>query len=180
MPPTGVGRRQQLFEVWIRPVPREQAVFALRAALREVDALVRDGLTAEQVERHKEFLGKYVLQFATTTGERLGYAVDDRYYGIDGEGHLARFRETVASLTADEVNAAIRKYLQTENLVIAMVTEDAAGLAETLVSGEATPIDYGELTKPQAVLDEDVEIAAYPLGIRAEEVEVVPVDEMFE
>ncbi|MDH3525412.1 MAG: insulinase family protein [Acidobacteriota bacterium] len=180
MPPTGVGRRQQLFEVWIRPVPRDRAIFALRAALREVDALVRDGLTAEQVERHKEFLGKYVLQFATTTGERLGYAVDDRYYGIGGEGHLARFRETVAGITADEVNAAIRKYLQTENLVIAMVTEDAAGLKETLVSGVTTPIDYGELAKPQAVLDEDVEIAAYPLGIRAEDVKIVPVDEMFE
>ncbi len=43
MPPTGVGRRQQLFEVWIRPVPHERAVFALRAALREVDALVATG-----------------------------------------------------------------------------------------------------------------------------------------
>jgi zinc protease len=180
MPPTGVGRRQQLFEVWIRPVPRERAVFALRAAVREVDSLVRDGLTVEQVERHKEFLGKYVLQFATTTGERLGYAVDDRFYGIEGAGHLARFRETVATLTADEVNAAIRKYLQTEDLIIAMVTEDAAGLKETLVSGAATPIDYGELAKPQEVLDEDVEIAAYPLDIHAENVKVVPVDEMFQ
>jgi zinc protease len=180
MPPTGVGRRQQLFEVWIRPVPRDRALFALRAAVREVDKLVRDGLTEEQVEAHKEFLGKYAFQFATTTGERLGYAVDDRYYGIGGEGHLARFRETVASLTADEVNAAIRKYLRTDDMIIAMVTEDAAGLKETLVSGAATPLDYGELSKPQAVLDEDQEIAAYPLGIRAEDVKVVPVDEMFE
>jgi hypothetical protein len=39
MPPTGVGRRAQMFEVWIRPVPRAQALFALRAALREVDTL---------------------------------------------------------------------------------------------------------------------------------------------
>ncbi len=61
-----------------------------------------------------------------------------------------------------------------------MVTEDAAGIADSLLSGQPTPIDYGELAKPQEVLDEDVEIAAYPLGIRAEDVKIVPVDEMFE
>ncbi|TDI14234.1 MAG: insulinase family protein, partial [Acidobacteria bacterium] len=70
MPPTGVGRRQQLFEVWIRPVPDQQAVFALRAALREVQALAENGLTKEQFETQRAFLKKYVYQFATTTSQR--------------------------------------------------------------------------------------------------------------
>ena len=47
-PPTGVGRRQQLFEVWIRPVPEHQALFALRAALREVELLVIDCPVVDQ------------------------------------------------------------------------------------------------------------------------------------
>ena len=34
--------------------------------------------------------------------------------------------------------------------------------------------------KPQQVLDEDREIAVFPLGIAAANVRVVPLDEMFE
>jgi zinc protease len=48
LPPTGVARRGQIFEVWIRPVPRAQAHFALRAALRELEALTANGLTEKQ------------------------------------------------------------------------------------------------------------------------------------
>ena len=48
------------------------------------------------------------LQFAPTTFERLGYAVDDRFYGVQGEGHLARFRERMHTLTVNDVNAALK------------------------------------------------------------------------
>lgn len=179
MPPTGVGRRQQLFEVWIRPVPHERALFALRAALREVDKLAAHGLTQEQFETQRNFLKKYVAQFATTTSDRLGYAVDDRYYGID-EGHLERFRRMMDELTLQDVNAAIHKYIATDRLVIAMVTADAAAMKKALVSGAPSPIDYGEITKSADLLAEDKEIEAYPLRIEAKDVTIVPVTEMLE
>ncbi|MFQ5767766.1 MAG: M16 family metallopeptidase, partial [Acidobacteriota bacterium] len=151
MPPTGVGRRQQLFEIWIRPVPERRAVFALRAALREVEHLARNGLTREQFQTQREFLKKYVYQFATTTSDRLGYAIDDRFYGIP-DGHLARFRRMMDEITLDEVNAAIRKYLQVDDMVIAMVTADARAMKEALVSDRPSPMDYGEVKKPADVL----------------------------
>jgi zinc protease len=66
MPPVNVARRQQLFEVWIRTLPNDKAVFALRAALRELTALVDHGLTQEQFELSRTFL-KYSLHFAETT-----------------------------------------------------------------------------------------------------------------
>lgn len=179
-PPTGVGRRQQLFEVWIRPVPEEQALFALRAALREVELLATNGLTQEQFDFTRKFLRNYVLHYAPTTGERLGYAIDDRYYGIDAPGHLAKFRAMMDELTLDEVNAAIRRSFQAENLHIAMVTEHADELAAKLVAGEDSPISYGELEKPPEVLAEDREIQAWPLKVTRERVRVVPVDRMFE
>jgi len=178
MPPTGVGRRQQLFEVWIRPVPREQAAFALRAALREVEALAKNGMSLEEFERRKAFLKKYSLHFAETTAARLGYAVDDRYYGTDG--HLATFKRMMDEITLDEVNAAVAKYLQVDDLVIALVTEDAEGLAAQLVADEPSPIDYGETEKPVEVLQEDKQIERYPLNITAENVTIVPVEEVFE
>jgi zinc protease len=178
MPPTGVGRRRQMFEVWLRPVPDGQAIFALRAALREVERLIENGLTQEQFEAQRQFLRKYVSQFAKTTAERLGYAVDDRFYGIE-EGHLARFRRMMDELTLADVNAAIRKYLRTDDLSIVMVTADAEALGRALVSGERSPIDYGGIDKPTEILEEDKVIEIYPLGIEAGDVTIVPVERMF-
>ena len=179
MPPTGVARRRQLFEVWIRPVPDDRAVFALRAALREVERLVANGLTREQFEKQRDFLTKYSVQFAKTTAERLGYAIDDRFYGIE-EGHLARFRRMMRELTLEEVNAALHKYIRADALTIAMVTANAQEMKRRLLSGERSPIDYGEIEKPASILDEDRKIETYPLHIEASRVQIVPVDRMFE
>ena len=179
MPPVNVARRQQLFEVWIRTLPNPQAPFALRAALRELQLLVDNGLTQEQFELTRSFLKKYSLHFAETTSARLGYAMDDRFYGIDGAGHLARFREMMDSLTLADVNAAIKKHLQYANLKIAIVTGDTANLRTLLANGAPTPISY-DSPKPDAILAEDRDIAAWPLGVSAERIETVPVTSAFE
>ncbi len=180
MPPTGVGRRAQMFEVWIRPVPEHQAVFALRAALREVEALAQDGLTREQFEFTRKFLRNYSLHFAETTVDRLGYAVDDRYFGLAEPGHLATFRRMMDEITWEEVDAAVRKHLSAADLQIAMVTEHAEELKAALVSGEPSPMDYGDVQKPPEVLEEDEVIQSWPLGIAAGNVTIVPVEAMFE
>ncbi len=178
MPPTGAARSKRLFEVWIRPVPEEQAVFALRAALREVELLATKGLTKEQFEETRNFLAKYVLHYAETTARRLGYALDDRYYGI--ENHLVTARKVLAELTFEDVNAAIKKTVRAGDLWIAMVSEHAAELKAALVADAPTPIKYPDgVEKPQAVLDEDKIIEAYPLAIQADHVHIVPIAEMF-
>ncbi len=179
MPPVNVPRRQQLFEVWIRTLPNAQAPFALRAALRELTNLVDRGMSAEDFELTRTFLKKYSLHYAETTAARLGYAMDDRFYGIDGEGHLARFRRMMDALTLDDVNAAIRKHLQYRNLKIAIVTGEAAKLRTTLASDAPTPITY-PTPKPDAILAEDKEIAAVPFGIAAERIGSIGVMEAFE
>ena len=179
MPPVNVPRRTQLFEIWIRTLPNAQAPFALRAALRELQLLVDEGLTAEEFELTRTFLKKYSLHFAETTSERLGYAVDDRFYGIDGEGHLARFRRMMDELTLEDVNAAIKRHLQYRNLKIAIVTGDAANLRTLLASDAPTPITY-PTPKPDEILAEDREIAVVPLALAAERIEIVPVDQAFE
>lgn len=178
MPPTGVGRHHQLFQVWIRTLPNEQAIFALRAALRELDRLVNEGLTEEEFQLTRSFLQKYHLHFAETTRSRLGYRIDDRFYGIEGEGHLAQFGDKMAALTREQVNAAVKKHLQTANLKIAMVTGAAEELKAALASGEPTPMTYGT-PKPDEVMQEDEEIEAYPLNIAEDAISIVPVEEIF-
>ena len=179
MPPVNVPRRTQLFEVWIRTLPNAQAPFALRAALRELKLLVDNGMTAEDFELTRTFLKKYSLHYAETTAARLGYAVDDRFYGIGGEGHLARFRRIMDELTVEEVNAAIKRHWQYDDLKIAIVTGDAAVMKTLLASDTPTPITYPN-PLPDAVVAEDREIAVVPLALPAERIEIVPVDEAFE
>ncbi len=179
MPPTGVGRRSQLFEVWIRPVKREQTLFALRAALREIDELSQNGLTPAQFAFTKRFLKNYSLHFAETTRDRLGYAIDDRFYGVDG--HLAKFRKMMDEISIEEVNAAIKKHLQTKDLTIAIVASDAKALAEELAAGAPSVLSYAEgANKKPEQLQMDNEIGSYPLGIVRDRIRIVPVKEMFE
>ena len=178
-PPVNVPRRMQLFEIWIRTLPNNQAPFALRAALRELQLLVDNGMTREQFELTRTFLKKYSLHFAETTSARLGYAMDDRFYGIEGEGHLARFRRMMDELTLEDVNAAIKRHLRYDHLKIAIVTGDAAQLRSVLASEAPTPIVYST-PKPDAILAEDREIAAWPLALPAERITIVPVTEAFE
>jgi zinc protease len=179
MPPVNVPRRMQLFEIWIRTLPNAQAPFALRAALRELQLLVDNGMTREQFELTRTFLQKYSLHFAETTSARLGYAMDDRFYGIEDGGHLAHFRRIMGELTLDDVNAAIKRHLRYDDLKIAIVTGNAAELRTLLASGAPTPITYAT-PKPEAILAEDREIAAWPLELPAQRVTIVPVAEAFE
>lgn len=178
MPPPNVARRHQIFEVWIRTLPNEQSVFALRAALRELTRLVDEGMSEEDFELTRSFLSKYYLHFAESTEERLGYAVDDAFYGIEAPGHLAEFGRRVSQITREEVNAAVRKHLQVDNIKIAMVTGDAENLAKILQQDLPTPMTYS-IDKPKEILEEDKEIESFPLGIADDGVTIVPVDDMF-
>jgi zinc protease len=177
VPPQNVSRRQQIFEIWIRPVPNETRHFALRAALRELKKLVDNGMTADDFKLTRVFLKNFVLHYAPTTMERLGYAIDDKFYALKGS-HLETFRKMMSEVTLKDVNAAIKKYWQYDNMQIAIVTKDAVSLKEALGSETASPITY-KTPKPQHVLDEDKEISAFPLGIKAEDVTIVPVTELF-
>ncbi len=145
--------------------------------MRELTDLVDGGMSQEEFEITKAFLSKYYLHFAETTRERLGYAVDDRFYGIEGAGHLARFGDMMESITLDEVNAAIREHLQHDDVKFAIVTGAADELAEALKSDAPSPLTY-DAPKSEEILAEDEEIASFPLSI--DSVETVPVDEIFE
>ncbi len=177
MPPTNVGRRSQLFQIWIRTLPNDQAVFALKAAHRELATLIERGMTAEEFELTREFLRKYALHFAETTDERLGYAIDDRFYGLD-HSHLDGFVAGLDALTLDQVNTAIRKHLDPANLKIVIVTGQTQQIREQLLSSKPTTITYAS-PKSEAVLSEDREIGGHALGIAAEAIEVVAIDQMF-
>jgi zinc protease len=179
MPPTNVARNHQIFQIWIRTLPNENAIFSLRAALRELQMLIEDGMSEEEFDLTRSFLSKYSLHFAETTAQRLGYAVDDRFYGIDGEGHLARFRQLMGEISREEVNAALKKYLQVDNMKIAMITGQAEEIQKTMIGDLPSPPSY-QSEKKAEILEEDKEIISLPLMIDASNLDVVDSKTIFE
>ncbi len=175
-PPSNVGRRQQIFEIWIRPVQNAHAHFALRAAIRELQKLIDNGMTEEDFELTKKFLKKYHLHYAPTTSIRLGYKMDDTFYDI--KDHLKTLPKMLNKLTLQDVNAAIKRHLQYENMKIAMITQDAKAFKKALVTNAPSPMEY-TATKPPEVLEEDKEIEKYPLEIDEDKVKIVKADDMF-
>ncbi|MGZ6972112.1 MAG: M16 family metallopeptidase, partial [Thermoanaerobaculia bacterium] len=175
-PNSGVARRAQLFEIWIRPVVPVNAHMALRIAIHELDRLVRDGLTEEEFQTTRDYLMKNAYLLTSNQDRQLGYALDQKWYGLGD--YVTTMREKLARLTRADVNAAVKKHLQAKDLSVVIITKDAEGLREKLVSDAFSPITYdGE--KPKELLDEDKVIGALKLGIRPEAVAITPVEDVF-
>ncbi|MDX6288535.1 MAG: zinc protease [Blastocatellia bacterium] len=176
-PDPNLGRQQQIFQIWIRPVEPANGHFVLRAALYEYDKLVREGMSQEAFESTREFLSKYVNVLTATQDAQLGYALDSRYY------HIADFptymREQLAKLTLDDVNRAIKLYLKSDAMRVAVVTKDAAGLRDAILSNKPSPITYNA-PKPKEITDEDKVIEAYKIVVKPADVTIVPVDRVFQ
>jgi zinc protease len=175
-PPPNIARRAQLFEIWLRPVQPENAHMALRIALFELDRLVREGLTEKQFAQTRDYLLKNVFVMTATQDQQIGYALDSDWFGI-GE-YTSTLRDRLSKLTLAEVNQAIRKYFSSQDLQVVMITQDAKGLKEKLVTDAVSTVTYDGV-KPQQLLDEDKVIGALKLQIDAQDVTITPVDDVF-
>lgn len=176
-PDPNLGRQQQIFQIWIRPVEPKNGHFTLRAALYEYDKLVREGISKETFEATRTFLSKYVNVLTKTQDAQLGYALDSRYYQTPE--FTSYMRDSLAKLTLEDVNRAIQKYLQSDAVRIAIVTKDAAGLRDAIISNRPSPITYNS-PKPQAILDEDKVIEIHKINVKPVDVVIVPVEKVFE
>lgn len=176
-PPPNVARHQQIFQIWIRPVPNYARLFAFRAAMRELQKLVDNGMSQEDFDLTRQFLKNYIAHYAPTTMLKLGYALDDAFYGIK-EGHWNLYRKMLDKLTLNDVNTAIKTHLQYKNIKAVFVTNEADKLKEALLSNAPSPIEY-PTPKSADILEEDKEIASYPLKVKAEDVEIVPIEDVF-
>lgn len=176
-PDPNQGRTSQIFQIWIRPVVPENGHFTLRAALYEYDKLVRDGMSKETFEATREFLTKYNNILTQTQDAQLGYALDSRYYNIPD--YVPYMRAQLAKLTLDDVNNAIRKYLKSDAMRIAIITKDGEGLRDAIVNNKPSPITYNS-PKPKEITDEDKVIENYKVAVKPDAVVITPVEKVFE
>jgi zinc protease len=183
---TGRARHQQEFTIWLRPVQNENRLFAVRAALYELQrSLTDEPFTEAEVEQTKGFLDGYLLLFDQTESRRLGYSLDDAFYGM--AGFLHSWHDSLRGVTAAQVNAAWRKWVDPAKLQIVLAGKDMAKAQQAIVSGAPTPIRYQvdatgkSAEKPLPQLATDKEIAKFPFGAKGEsDVVVVKVADEFE
>jgi zinc protease len=138
-------REQQYFSIWLRPVQHQHAVHLAKAATYELEQVIRRGLTAADVEAAKNKARVLYLNLAETVPRLIGARVDDAFYGTQ-QGFLDAYLQNVNRVTVDQVNAAIRRHLSTDNIKYLIVTSTphVQATADALVSRE--PV-YGKSWK---------------------------------
>ena len=176
-PEPNLARQQQIFQIWIRPVPPPAAHFALRLALFEFDKLIGEGMTQEAFERTRSFLNKNVSLLIKTKQAELGYAIDSLYYGIPDYGNYVK--STLAKLTVKDVNEAIRRNLRATDLRIVAVAQNCDALKTKLSTNPLSPMTYNS-PKPEELLEEDKAIERFRIDIKPESIQIVPVESIFE
>ncbi|WP_347158113.1 M16 family metallopeptidase [Pontibacter chitinilyticus] len=197
LPNPGVPRTSNYFALWIRPVQIGEGLkkqyselsdinighahFALRLALREVDKLINNGMSQEDFELTRKFLRSYMKLYVQTEEKQLGFLMDSRFYGR--QDYIKEMDQLLANLTVEEVNKAVKKYWDTQNMFVTIVTDDseAAPLKASLLNNTPSPMSYSNLVKeglPQEVLAEDAEIASYKLNVQ--DVKIIDSKNMFQ
>jgi len=196
LPVPGVPRTSNYSSLWIRPVQTAtglkgqypelkditvgHALFALRLAIREVDKLIKDGMTQKEFEGTRNFLRSYQKLYIQTPDRQLGFLMDSRFYGR--KDYIKEMDALLAKLTVDDVNRAIKKYWQTENMFVTIVTDDTESgpLKKALEQNSPSPMSYSNIVKeglPKDVLAEDDIIANYKLNVS--DVKIVKTKETF-
>ena len=185
LPVAGTPRSLNYFSLWIRPVQTAKGLkgqyeelsgitvghahFAIRMAMREMDEMIKKGMSKEDFENTRDFLKSYSKLYIETPLKKLGYLMDSRFYGR--KDWITELDGLLSKLTLENVNAAIKKYWQTKNMHIVIITDEseATSLAESLGTDKASPMSYSNSLKtslPATILDEDKVVSAYPVRIR--------------
>jgi zinc protease len=175
-PSPNLARHSQIFQIWIRPVEPSNAKFALRMALYQLDRLIREGIPAEAFERTRDFLTRYVNFLTRTQRAELGYAIDSVWYATST--YAESVKSALSKLTVSSVNRAIKSNLRTSRVVIAIVAKDAQEIKQQLASDDSSPMTYNS-PKPEELTEVDRAVEKWPLNLRAEDIKIVPVGDVF-
>ena len=177
-PNANLSRSSQIFQVWLRPLrDNNDAHFATRVAMYELHHLLKHGLTEEQFEATRNYLMKYAGLLVKSQDRILGYALDSEFYGID---EFTKYvKQNLENLTLEQVNEVINKYLQEDNVHFVFISKDANDMKNRLASEQTSPITYNS-EKPEEILKKDQFLQDFPLSLDANNIKIVPVEEVFQ
>lgn len=196
LPPSGTPRSSNYFSIWIRPVQTASGLkgqyeelknieighahFALRMALKEMESLIKNGMTEEDFVKTRDFLRSYTKLYVQSPSRQLGYLMDARFYGR--KDWIQEMDKLLSSMTVDQVNKAIKKYWQTQNMNIVVITDksEAEPLAKSLRENAPSPMSYSDGLKAslsQDILNEDKSVESFSMPVK--KVSIVDSDATF-
>ncbi|MFT5636066.1 MAG: zinc protease [Cognaticolwellia sp.] len=177
-PDANLGRSRQIFQVWLRPLrSNNDAHFATRAALYELDKLIENGMSEKDFQATRNYLTNYAPQLVASQDQQLGYALDSEFYQTDE--FVKYVREQFAKLSLADVNRVIKANLQTDNIHYVFISGDGADMKKRLLSEQVSSLKYNS-EKPAELLATDKIIESYKLTLPSENVEVIAIDAVFE
>ena len=162
----------------------------MKAMTAELDDFLRNALTPQQVAEAKIKARTLYLNYAESKSRQLGYKLDDLFYNMRDHGYLDTMLAQIDAVTPEQVNAAIKKHLQAQNLDYVIVTNEKEGakLASDIANGtnvESKTLAEYHISEPippekQQMLEQDKRWAAFPLNIPRANITVVKAADMFE
>jgi zinc protease len=196
LPVSGVPRSSNYFNFWIRPVQIAKGLkaqypelsginighahFAIRMVLKEMDQMINNGLSDDQFKTTRDFLKSYIKLYVQSPDLQLGFLMDSHFYGR--KNYITEMDQLLSKLTVADVNKAMKKYWQTKNMDIVIVTDnsEAQPLAKSFTEGTPSPMSYSNSLKsslPASILEEDKEVEKYPMTVKS--VKIVDSDTVF-
>jgi len=176
-PDANLGRSSQIFQVWLRPLrSNNDAHFATRAALFELDKLIENGMSEKDFQATRNYLTNYAPQLVASQDQQLGYALDSEFYQT--EEFVKYVRGEFAKLSLADVNRVIKENLQTDDIHYVFISGDGKDMKQRLLSEQVSPLKYNS-DKPAELLATDKTIESYKLTLPAKNVEVIAVDKVF-
>ncbi len=175
-PRPNIPRRRQHFSIWVRPVAPESSHFALRAAIYYARKLVEHGMSPEELEEMREYVGSYSKLWVQSLDRRLGYELDSRFYGTDF--YLDEIDRRLRGLTLEDVNRAVVRNLDRWDFRVAIVAGNARALATSIQENRESPIVYPTAGTPPDVLREDEAIRVLTLPLV--DVSILPVGDVLQ
>ncbi len=176
-PDANLGRSSQIFQVWLRPLrSNNDAHFATRAALYELDKLIKNGMSEKDFQATRNYLTNYAPQLVASQDKQLGYALDSEFYQTDE--FVKYVREQFAKLSLADVNRVIKDNLQTDNIHYVFISGDGEDMKKRLLSEQVSPLKYNS-EKPAELLAKDKIIESYKLKLPNKNVKVMAIDDVF-
>lgn len=196
VPRPGFPRSSNYFSFWLRPVQTASGLkkqypelsdikighahFAIRMAMSQMQSLIERGMGEKEFDLTKTFLRSYVKLYAQTQEEQLGYLMDSKFY--ERGDWLKELDDMLEKVTYADMMMAMKKYWQTQNMFIAIVTDktEALPLKESLEKNLSSPMSYSNTLRAvltPELLDEDKTVADYKLNVK--KVTIVDSADMF-
>lgn len=140
----GIDRGREAFSMWTFPAVAD-AVPCVTLELELLEALVRDGITADELAFAQGYLGNSHAFEVDTAAKRLEQRVDVEVFGLPHD-YYSRYVERLRAVTLDEANAALRARLSANDLVIVMLAtasevREALAALPGVQSVEVVPFD---------------------------------------